>query len=143
MIVTRAGHQAFERAVLVEQGINHWLIDPHFEVQLAVPGVVLSRESCILSFAEGLVAANHTVIMRERRKNKYWKDYVLTQFYYGTDFAYFLFGLAWGSAQWERVRNQLLTTIVSTQRLAVLTETGKHYFTKRSERPLALRVPIN
>lgn len=143
MIITRSGHSGFERAVSVEQGINRWLIDPHLEVALATNDVLaLSRDGCILSFMEGLVAAGHMVILQERRKNKHWSDYHFTKASW-ISYEYFLFGLAWGKAQWWQLRTQLERTIVPTQRLAVLTATGQYYFTHRWENSIALRVPIS
>lgn len=143
IIITRSGHPGFERAVLVEQGTSCWLIDPYFEVSLATRGEpALSRNGCIISFMDGLVAANHKVILRERRRRKYRADYVLTPERSVANYHYFLFGLAWGKNQWWPLRTQLERTVVSTQRLAVLTATGQYYATHRWEARITLRVPI-
>lgn len=143
MIITRTGHPGFERAVLVEHGVNYWRINPQFEVSLATRGEPpLSRDGCVLSFMEGLMAAGHQVLVRERRKNKRWSDYLLRQALFEANYPCFLFGLAWARAQWWPMRAQLERTIVSSQRLAVLTATGMYYFERPGEPSLALRVPI-
>ncbi|MBI5793750.1 hypothetical protein HZA87_01515 [Candidatus Uhrbacteria bacterium] len=142
IVLTRIGHPAQELRVLVKQGTARWWIDPQQEVAGAIMNNLLpARAGCILSFAEGLVAAGQTVIMQERRRGKHWSDYSFQKSSF-IDFAYFLFGLAWGKAQWEQVRERLQTTVVPSQRLAVLAETGKYYDTHRWERPIALRVPV-
>lgn len=143
IIVTRQGHSYEERAVHVQQGAKSWWINPRVQIQLLMPnGTPLSRGACILSFMEGLVAAGQIVILRERRTNKHQGDFAFHRASW-ISYEYFLFGLAWGKAQWEPLRAQLEKTIVPAQRLAVLTATGQYYFTHRFEQSLALRVPIS
>lgn len=139
--VMRFGHPAAEQRVLVKQGVKRWWIDPQSEIARAiVDGSTLSRDGCVLSFMEGLIAGGHTVILQERRRNKGWGDY---PFHRSTwiSYEYFLFGLAWGNACWDQLRAQLERTILPAQRLAVLVATGQYYDTYRWEHKLALRLP--
>lgn len=142
LTVVRASHPHTERWVRVLEREKEWRVDPHLEVALATASLGrLSRDGCIQSFMQGLVAANYDVVVHERRYGKHWVEYTFRS--YGvTHGAYFLFGLAWARGEWGKLRAQLAQTIMPEQRLMVLIQTGQHYSRHCWVHDLCLRVPI-
>ena len=62
LTIFRRGNPNGETAVRVYQSGKSWGVDPQDEIRRAI-GIRLTRQGCIISFADGLRKAGHGVLM--------------------------------------------------------------------------------
>jgi hypothetical protein len=104
--LTRAGSKGGERWITLSEGTTVQRVDPQEEV-LAACDTFYHRQRCIVSFADGLVAAGNHVVVRDCRWPRSNVDG-----YVGTHYAvhsqaipiYHFLGLTWGLGRWNEVK---------------------------------------
>jgi len=128
--ITRARDLNFERWVHLRQG-NRELgtVDPQ-ELILRATGQRIRRESCILSFADGMSAAGFDVFMLYAYgKTGYTPvPYIRRACPRPIVLVYFLCGLAWAKNEWPSLVQALRTHVRYESRMAVLESTARVYF---------------
>ena len=123
--IHREGMCNMERAVRITGNKGHsYYINPVSEVFHAT-GASLGRTGCIISFAEGLVAAGHKVWMDRR-----FLDRPISSGPFISEYppiaAFFLVGLAWGKETWPSLKASL-KIIDPAFRFRVFEYTAFHY----------------
>ena len=141
IIVERTGSPTYERDIFLRQGTHRWRLDPQAEIQAAIAGTLISRNDCVVNFVEGLVAAGHVVLVRDRRFYKYQREDLHWKCSW-INSPYFLLGFAWGKGQWDQLRAALVSSIVPQARLRVLEATCQHLIENRWDPRISLRVPL-
>ncbi|MFA6446953.1 MAG: hypothetical protein WCW31_01705 [Patescibacteria group bacterium] len=145
LIIHRTGWAGAERSVRItdERGYS-WRVDPQAEIYFAT-GVRVSRESCIISFAEGLMAAGFTVFVDTQfiGKMRSHEKYPVAHSYPFV-YVYYLVGLAWALNHWDKMKNALLSSVTKQCQLHVLEATGKYYMENphRAFDSLSLVIPV-
>jgi len=130
IVITRARNLNFERWVRVCQG-DRFLgtVDPQELVRRAT-GRHVSREGCIVSFADGLCSAGIDVYMCYAYGKKGYKPvrYVRGRTcLHPIVLVYFLCGLAWAKNEWPSLVQALKTHVIYESRMAVLESTARMY----------------
>jgi hypothetical protein len=131
IVITRARNLDWERWVRVSQG-DRFLgtVDPQELVRWAT-GRHVSREGCIVSFADGLCSAGFDVYMLYAYGKKGYKPvrYVRGRTCpHPIALVYFLCGLAWAKNEWFSLAQALRTHVRYESRMAVLESTARVYF---------------
>jgi hypothetical protein len=107
-------------------GSTRWKIDLSQEIVLAT-GQRISPNGGVTSFADGLVAGGHRVMMEYawNGTRPHTDAYSVARSTYPV---YFMFGLAWGLGRWSPIKDSLRRYVVSAERLSVLTHNGLYYW---------------
>lgn len=130
LVIHRSSYASrrYENAVQITDHRGYsWRVDPGNESYRATGGIVLNRQGCIVSFADGLVSAGHEVListpgrfstpMIERHRNSH-----------PTILVFFIIGLAWGRGQWDEMRTSLCRSVSDRMlRFRIMEHTGSHY----------------
>lgn len=131
IVITRARNLNFERWVRVSQG-GRFLgtVDPQELIRQAT-GHRISREACIVSFADGISAAGLDVYIEYAYGKKGYKPvrYVRGRTcLHPIVLVYFLCGLAWAKNEWLFLAQALRRHVRYESRIAVLESTAQRYF---------------
>ncbi len=116
-ILTRGGSKAGERWITLFDGLTTVQVDPQQEV-LAACGTFYVRTRCIVSFADGLVAAGNHVVVRDvrwPRQTNYFGPHTVIR---GQAIPiYHFLGFTWGTGRWNEVK-AVLARVPLTRRRA-------------------------
>ena len=143
LIVHREGRLYLEHAVRITDGESRrWHLNPKEEVRKAT-GVVLNRQGSIYSFADGLMAAGHTVRMKYHANTGRLEETFHLQRQSMVFLPFFLVGLAWGKDEWPDLMGAVQRYVVPCERLAVLENTARIYYSDPwiSQKKLHLHIP--
>ncbi len=127
LIIHREGAARQEGSVRITDGLGHtWFINPAAELRY-MTGIRFTRQSSITSFANGLMAAGHEVLMDYRFAGEQARIVRLERRRMAVEVFWFM-GLAFGCDCWTDLQKALATYVVPNMRLTVFEHTAKHYF---------------
>ena len=149
IILVRKGWENRERFVMLVSAIGKvsW-VDPQREVSQAI-GLELGRFSCILSFADGLVAAGKEVIISENFRGQVSRRVLhanrLRQEVERTKVKpiYFYLGMAWATNQWLPLKYMLQRIEQPHRRLEIFGETAEHLVEVQVKKPRPVRAKLH
>jgi len=139
-IICREGNPHAERAVKVvrHRDGKSWWVNPEALVFRATT-VSLRRDYCILSFAQGLKAAGHSVVMKDQRDGHVAEAHNYTQTG-PISLIFWLVGFAWGRKQWIDLVHAMQRCVLPDQYLVALERTADYYYSSRRRRCEELRI---
>ena len=142
LTIHRVGNPWLERAIRVTQGSREWWINPQTQVQ-RICGVHYrpSNHGRIMSFAEGLVDAGHTVSIDDRRQGKPPRTFLVERGQSSLNVHCYLFGRAWGSNQWESLKTTMENLIYQSGWEQVFNFTAQYYYHHQWEKEIHLHIP--
>ena len=127
LIIHREGDARQEGAVRITDGLgNTWFINPAAELRRITGVRYYSRKSSIVSFADGLMAVGHEVLMDYRFVGQP-AHIVRLERRRMTVAVFWFMGLAFGCDRWTDLQRALATYIVPSMRLTVFEHTANHY----------------
>ncbi len=143
LIIRREGDPRAERAVRVTQSENgrFWWVNPRSQIVRAT-GCNVTRMGCIVSFAAGLKAAGHRVMIDDRRDGRHPHKYEFVFATHSNIMLYWLVGFAWGQRNWEELVRALQRDVKMEKWYAVLEATASFYMTHPYQ-SLRLIVPLD